>query len=578
MKAVLLAACVVVLSLIAAATIERNLTGSEETVLLAARHILEQGSTHYDSISSSRSEARGSHPPPRVLVSGPPNDRRYATSPIYAWLLAGGLALFGHSPLIAASLVNALLLATILLALEWVRREEPFASHWLIVAILLIGSVTFAQVFLVTPTMLAAALIGVACCLALEPSRLSVGVLPEIYDRGLEPRPWRENSRWASVGMLLSLAGTIEPAYWLLLVGAALALPRHRRRPAGSALATGVGLTVVLIVVFPVLLAGWAGGVHSVALGVGSTGAGAIPDGFSAPASLVQSLRASLHSPLALLGHNLYYFLLGRSLGILPYFLPVILLFTPWRREPQSRAPSIAALLATLALVVTRPFDFAGAPACVGNRLFVPIFVALWFTASLSFRRGWWLAILAASALFLYPIWLSPPSAVVPVGGHWAYPSAVARIGLPFEETQTGVPAPATVLQGVSMRVARGSLLRSRAPVVIETGGTGRAEVVLEASQPLAEVFVESSVNPPQRLETQGARLVETMFRPDGRVVYRLGLSNHGYRRPVDARSGTPVWVYDVKLVAEGPKNRAYAFALSPSAAGSWAPFSIESQ
>ncbi len=566
----------VVVAVLSGFAIHRVPVGNEASAILAANGVLRHASTRFD-----RKDllffARHDVPAPAALrLSVRPSGTTYAASSLYAILLATGLGLFRDSPFAAAALVNSLLLAWTLLLLSRARRGDAVSSRWLFAAMLVFGSVTFAQVFLAQPTLLACALLASAWFLVVGKRHALEAPIAEVYELPLEPPRWKETLRWLVVGALIALAGTLEPAYWLFLAGAAMLLPRYRRRRTRLALLAGLCGVAVLILLFPSLISGWAGTLHTVALSAALTGGAAGVGRSIADASRLHLLLLSIHWP-GFFVRDLFYFLVGRNLGVLPYFLPLVALLAALRTE-RDRFPILAAALAAAVfLVASRPFDFAGLPGTVGNRLFLPIYASLWFLPAASLKRGWSAGLLVAAGVFLYPIWLSPLVSALPVHGHWAYPSYLAERYLPFEETQSGVPAPSTQADAMTFKVARGSLLRATSPVVIGTRPDGRAELVVESVSPIDSLYVESSETPPEALDVRGARLSETMFRADGRVVFHLALAKKGYERP-RASGSTTSWVYTVKLLALGSAPKGYALALSPDAAGSWSPFASDSQ
>lgn len=569
--------CAVLVAVLLSVSIDRAPTGSEATNLLAAEHLLTHGDTRYQGGDLEYFDRLDLNHPATIEVSSRSQETRYAASPLYALLLALGLIVFRHAPFVAAVLINALLLAWTILSLQRIQANSGMGSRWLFSATLVFASVVFAQVFVIGPTLLACALLASAWLLALSPARQPGEPLPEVYDSPLTPSPWREWVRWTTVGGLLSLAGTIEPAYWLFLAGAAMLAPRYRRRTAILALLAGVALVAFATLAFPGLLSSWAGEVRPLALS-GSSGRSALEvQRLGIEIAPLTAISLAVHWPVALFGRNLLYFFLGRNLGVLPYFFPLFALLAFWRGRRERLPLLLAAIAAVVVLVAIRPFNFAGAPATIGDRLFVPIYASLWFLPSVPFRRIWSVALWFVAGVFLYPLWLSPVSSVMPVHGHWTYPSYLAQRFLPFEETQSKIPSPSTRLGAVTLRVAQGSILRPSSPLVIKTLRNGRAELVLEARRRLGSLYLESSNTPPEALQVRGAQLRETMFRPDGRVVFHLGFEGKGYERP-SAIGEAPIWVNCVSLVASGSAPRSYALALSTDATGSWSPFSMKSR
>lgn len=569
--------CAVFVAVLLGLGIHRAPMGIEATNFLAAEHLLRHGETLYQGKDVEYLRRLDMSQPETITVSRRGEETRYAASSLYALLLALGLLVFRHAPFAAAVLINALLLAWTITSFHRVQVRGGAASRWLFTGTLVFASVTFAQVFLIGPTLLACALLASAWLLALNSGGHPEAPLPEVYDRPLTASLWREWVRWIAVGVLLSLAGTLEPAYWLFLAGAAMLVPRYRRRRSLLALLSGVAVVAVLAFQFPGLISSWAGELRPLTLSGHSLGGGLEALRLSAGMSPFSAVSLSVHWPIALLGRDLLYFLLGRNLGVLSYFLPLVALLACWRGGRDRLPLLLSAVAAILVLVASRPFNFAGAPATIGDRLFVPIYASLWFLPSVPFRRIWSVAAFFAAGVFLYPLWLAPVSSVVPVRDHWTYPSYLAERFLPFEETQSTIPSPSARLGAVTFRVVQGSILRTSSPLVIKTLEDGRAELVLEAPRRLGDLYVESSSTPPETLRVRGARLSETMFRSDGRVVFHLALKGMGHERPSDS-TGAAIWIDRVSLVASGSAHAGYALAFSTDAMGSWSPFSAESR
>ena len=108
------------------------------------------------------------------------------------------------------------------------------------------------------------------------------------------------------------------------------------------------------------------------------------------------------------LGWNAWYFLLGRAVGVVPYFLPLIAIFAACRRGEGRLAIVLAALAIALAFLLIRPFNFWGGGGSLANRYFLPVYGALWFVAArpLNARMAWLTAVCAAP--LLWPLWLAP--------------------------------------------------------------------------------------------------------------------------------------------------------------------------
>jgi len=120
---------------------------------------------------------------------------------------------------------------------------------------------------------------------------------------------------------------------------------------------------------------------------------------------------ATRHS-LEVLRHNVGYFVVGRSSGLLPYFFPgllsLLLFLTPGRRQMWQWLTVATIVGAMVMLLVLTPFTYSGGGGPVGNRYFMsfyPLFLLL--TPGLT-GLGAPAAALAIGALFTAKILLNP--------------------------------------------------------------------------------------------------------------------------------------------------------------------------
>ncbi|HYN21412.1 MAG TPA: hypothetical protein VE078_10670, partial [Thermoanaerobaculia bacterium] len=253
---------------------------------------------------------------------------------------------------------NAVLLATAALLTAWtlMRICGPGAPLW--VAVFVFASATFSYVFLATADIFL--LTATACGFALVYSGQREDALPSVYE-GERAWSWRIFGRWLAIGVLLAIPGAYRPLYLFLLLPAAVALQTsvsRRRRAAWAGLLVGAAG----------LLAGTAA-VH-------------------APA-----INFAFEPDPGLLFWNAVYFVAGRNVGLLLYFLPVLLTLIAARSDRGRWALIVAAGLTVLGFLVTRPYDFAGFAEGPGNRLFLPLYAALWFLPARPLRTGWALAV-----------------------------------------------------------------------------------------------------------------------------------------------------------------------------------------
>jgi len=138
---------------------------------------------------------------------------------------------------------------------------------------------------------------------------------------------------------------------------------------------------------------------------------------------------------LSLWKHNLLYFLLGRHVGILPYFLPILLIFAGRRTERHRRWLVLAVAVGSIAFLLSRPFNFYGGGAAIANRYFLPLYPALWFALPRGAKARWALFAMLFAAPFLASLWLAPRAFPLDERAAPSYVTAAARRVLPYETT-----------------------------------------------------------------------------------------------------------------------------------------------
>ena len=111
--------------------------------------------------------------------------------------------------------------------------------------------------------------------------------------------------------------------------------------------------------------------------------------------------------------HNVWYFLVGRHFGFVPYFFPGVVavlmwLFSSERTRPWRFFTLLAVAGSALALLVLAPFTWSGGGGPPGNRYFMSVYAALLFVAPspASFAPG--LMAWAIGALFTAKMLLNP--------------------------------------------------------------------------------------------------------------------------------------------------------------------------
>ncbi|HUF78567.1 MAG TPA: hypothetical protein VMR44_06625 [Thermoanaerobaculia bacterium] len=496
-----------------------------------ATHVLQAASLAFDlDLAWSRSDlerfvAHRGRAPERVVLRSPDRGERITFGTPVPWALAAA-PFVRVSPVRGPAVANALFLAlaAVAAAATLERRLGPTAPLW--VASFTFASVAFVYTFRPTPELFAACLVALAFAVAyrgegrpaLRFTEIFAGSLPgEGAGRGL--------GRWIGVGALAATAGAFHPFYLVLLVPLALAAPPGRRRAGGA----------VLLVAAVAVLAAWGG------LGA-LVGGGWLPwdrggrlftpetgfPGVDLPASLWPAVEGGLDwlpggppeevLDARLLGWSALFLAAGRHVGLLPYFLPLVLGFAAFNGERGRSAIPLAVGSAVAGLALVRPFDLAGSADPVAAAFFLPLYPALWFLAARPLGPGWVFAVAILAAPFLYPAWLSPTG--VAAGEPYASPVA-ARI-LPFETTQSSLPGVEEIHHGpLWLRLEPGGVAEGPGGSLRVRGGrTGG--LWIGSAVALPAVRLEVAPGGPTQVELAGAELLRTVLTPDGGVVFVL--------------------------------------------------------
>ncbi|HVG08006.1 MAG TPA: hypothetical protein VNM67_09885 [Thermoanaerobaculia bacterium] len=363
---------------------------------------------------------------------------------------------------------NALLLAAGALLAAW-ALQRPF---W--VAVFVFASVTFSYVFLATADIFLLAVTAAGLSLIYSGQE---AVLPSMYE-GDRAWSWREFGRWLAIGALLAIPGTYRPLYLFLLLPTLVA--RKTR-------------------------AGWAG------LIVGALGLLALASFVHAQAGGDPLLAPSLsfEANPALLAWNAVYFLVGRNVGILPYFLPVLLALLAARGDRW--ALGLGAALAAIGFLVMHPYDFSGFGGGVGNRLFLPLYAALWFLAAKPVRSAWAVVVALLAVPFLLPL-----------------PSVAERIQgwLPYEATQRELPGAWISQGGLRIKPTSPSVWLAPRGSDFRIAGGETGELVIASPGPLESLELEFDRNAPTQLQANGAEVRPTKLGADGSVTFPVPLGS----------------------------------------------------
>ncbi|HEY0558274.1 MAG TPA: hypothetical protein VGG20_28745, partial [Thermoanaerobaculia bacterium] len=345
-----------------------GLVGDEATYLMQAQSLAWDFDVRYTRHDYDRFVAQWGTPPDGLILQSGDGGRTlvYAKPAAYALWIAPFLRL---SPTRGAAVANTLLLAlaALLAARALERRLGPTAPLW--VAAWIFASVAFAYVFWAHSDLFLMSLVAIALALAYGAPR----------DGEAEESPGRTALRWAAAGLLLGLVFASRPFYGTLLLPAALAVPAPRRRLGLATLAAGAVVAVL------------ASGLTHLAEAdswtpySGERQSFDAKTGFPAVSLPPESWRqrgvgrgnrswhaADIMGP-RLSAWNSLYFLTGRDVGILPYYLPLLLGLAAFRRGEGRGMLILAALAAAACFLITRPFNFYGGGGAIANRYFLPL-------------------------------------------------------------------------------------------------------------------------------------------------------------------------------------------------------------
>lgn len=486
-------------TLAGAATHDRGrwpgVVGDEATYLMAAQSLAWDGDLRYEPADFARFLRQWGVPPDGLILQSTDGGRTltYGKEAAYPAWVAPFLRL---SPTRGAQVANALLLAlAAVVAARALRRSlGPAAPLW--VAAWVFASVAFAYVFWVHSDLFLACLVALAYALA-------YGAGPEAGERGaLMSNP----ARWALVGALLALPLLSRPLYAALLLPVALAAPASARRKALAGL--GGGLLAVVLAAAAVNEAtrgtwsGYGGERRSFYAYTGFPGepgaaewAGQVAELGDGTHSWIKPETFQMGFDARQTGWSLVYYLAGRHVGVLPYFLPLLLGALAFRPERGRWALPVAVLAAAAVLFWIRPFNFWGGGGAIANRYFLPLYPALWFLAARPLRgaRAWLAPVGAAllAAAFLVPLWRAPRAYPLTAEGGYRWVAPAAARWLPYETTQSHLkPAGQEDFQhhGLWVKLLTPGLRGDGEALRLRAGRRG--ELLLGSPQPLTAVRI----------------------------------------------------------------------------------------
>jgi hypothetical protein len=549
-------------TLVGALTFDRRswpgLVGDEATYLMQAQSLAWDFDLRYSRRDFDRFVEQWSVRPEGLILQSGDGGRTltYSKPASYAAFVAPFLRL---SPLRGAAVANAFLLAlaAVLSARTLERRIGPAAPLW--VAVWIFASVAFAYVFWVHADLFMMSLVAITLALIYGAPRGDE--LDESYVRGL--------FRWLLAGALLWLVVMSRPFYIVLLIPAALAVPPTKRKLGLAALLLVAGL-LGLVSGFANLAERDAWTVYGGERQSFDSATGFPEVDFPASAWKEQiAVRGSRTWKFAdildarLTAWNGLYFLAGRHVGILPYFLPLLLGLAAFRRGEGRGMLILAVLAASACFLLSRPFNFYGGGGAIANRYFLPLYPALWFAAGRTARASWAVACALLAAPFLWPLWKQPAAYLLDEDLGYRYVSAAARDWLPYETTQSHLKP-----GGGEDFLHQDFWIKPLTPSVRpEAGGawiqlTGGGQILLGSEQPLREIRLLLRPPLPASLGVSDAETLKEIPRPGGRSLRILHLDGP---RAVHRMWWGPELLYLYQLRVEIPEGSGVSFQLRPT-------------
>lgn len=384
--------------------------------------------------------------------------------------------------------------------------------------------------------------------LALTASALSLAFWRPALDPHGSARDSRIHWRFAIVGLLLAAVVFSRPLYLPLFLPVVFALPRHRRWRSALALVVGaLGLTLAAAAVHRLNGDAWTSygaqrrGFYS---STGFPGVDlpteawqqSLDDLGDAAWAEARELTRLPRTATSLWLWNSVYFVVGRFVGILPYFFPLVLGLFGRPRGVARWMLLVAVGLSVAGFFLYRPFNIYGGGGAIANRYFMPLFPAFWFLATRPARLRRVVAASLIAAPFLWPLWANARSHPQRDNHTYRYVSALAQRLLPFETTQSHLKPSgrADVIHGgLWVKFLDPSLREKRDGRALLLNRGRRAELLLGSHEPVQEVVLQILEDPRETLRVvAGATVVEDTPHPRGRRL-RLRLDRPRARHPM---------------------------------------------
>lgn len=523
-----------------------RLVGDEATYLMQAESLAFDGDLEFTRGDHDRFVAlHGVKPEGLILQSADDGGTiTYSKPAAYAVAIAPFVRL---APRRGAELANLvfLALAAALATRSLEGRLGEAAALW--VAVWIFASVVFAGVFWRQADLFLLSLVAAALALAFLPTDGEASRLAA-------PQRW-----WAVAG-LLALVVLAKPIYAPLLLPVALAARGERRARARLA-AGGVAAALLLVGLAVARGAAWSS-YRAERQSFQS------PEGFPGVDFAASEWRRivdqrgshqwridSTFEPRQT-AWNVAYLLVGRHVGLLPYFLPLLLGLVALRADAARVALLLAAGATLAALLWIRPENFWGGGGALANRYFLPLYPAFWFLAGRRRSALWPVAAALAALPWMLPLWISPARPFVDARGGYGHVSAAARRLLPYETTQSHLKP-----SGSEDVIHGGLWVKSLSPVTraekagerLRLRGAGAAELLFASATPVERLELVLDSPFAAQVAVRGGRVLDRSV-DDGRL--RLILAPRVRARHASWWSAEPWWFYRLSLEAPAPWAR----------------------
>jgi hypothetical protein len=505
-------------TLAAAATLDRcewpAFVGDEATYLLEAQSLAWDFDVRYTQADYDRFVEQWGRKPEGMILQSADGGKTlvYGKPAIYPLYLAPFLRI---SPTRGAGVANALALALAAGMAAWALQRRIGSAAPLWVAAWIFASVTFAYVFWVHSDLFLMCLTAVTLALTYGSTR----------------------PRWLVIGILLAIVILSRPLYAGLLLPVALAVPPGDRKRTVVLLAAGaLGLAALATAANLAARGTWTSYGGERQSFYGSTGFPGVDARSWGEQIEERGTHGWVKEETLEIGFdprqtawNVLYYLAGRDVGLLPYFLPLVLGFLAFQRGEGRWALLLAVAAAAAALFWLRPFNFYGGGGAMANRYFLPLYPALWFLAAKPVRpaRG----ALAAAAVtvlaapFLLPLWSAPRAFPLNSEEGYRYVSAAAVRWLPFETTLSHLKPSGHedfLHHGLWVKLLTPSLSpdANGARIGLAPGEPG--ELLVGSERPLDGLRIRLPPRGPDVLEVSGVEPVQAIRREDGGTTLRF--------------------------------------------------------